>query len=154
MPLTRTEARDCIFALVKAVGDVLVDEQKLSKLIWDDKPDSRPKEAERLAWARVSLVHTSGEVASINPANVSGGAGPAKRRRYNRTGILTVQIFVPSGDGLELADEISSRMEAALQGKNDAEAVAFRSVFSQEIGIDGPWHQTNTVATFEYDEFA
>lgn len=148
MPCTRTEARDQINALIKAGADGI--DGCPVRLIWQGKPDDRPpKRPEDLgrqrAWARVTIQHLTGGDDAVSSA--SG------RRRYNRQGIVTIQLFTPNAHGRELADELAPPLEQSLQGKSTQGGVWFREVVSSEIGEDGPWMQTNITATFEYDEF-
>lgn len=144
---TRRAAKDAIFGLVRPIMETLKDERKLDRVVWDAKPENRPTEATK-AWARVTLVHGAGGQANLNGCPASG------QRRYNRTAILAVQIFEPSGEGRVLGDEIGERIEQALQGRTDADALTFTNVFTSEAGTDGPWDQSNTTATVEYDLFA
>lgn len=146
MPTTRTCARDEMLAAVKAVADDLIDTVTGDPVpvIYDDVPDEIEKADPPIAWVRATVAHQTG-----NQATLAGSSGV---RRYTRTGLLTVQIFTPTGDGLSVADEYATAFQSALQGKSTPNGVWFRDVTAQEAGIDGPWFQTNVVGTFEYDE--
>lgn len=95
-------------------------------------------------WARVSLRHLSGRQASL-----AGGSG---KRRYDRDGLITVQIFVPSGEGLLEAYNLAKIVADAFEGAATASQVWFRDVRINEVGPDGSWFQVNVVAGFTYDE--
>ena len=90
------------------------------------------------------MKHFAGAQSSLGNANGLS--------RYTRTGLLTIQLFTPQGDGLALADTISTAFEEGVRGKRTLNGVIYKNVSSQEIGIDGPWFQTNINADFEYDQ--
>src|SRR3546814_15437027 len=76
-----------------------------------------------------------------------GGAG----RRFRRTGILTIQIFTPFGDGLTIGDPLVDLVVDALEGEDTgSDRNEFRSVTANEVGDEGVWHQTNVTSGFEY----
>ena len=73
-------------------------------------------------------------------------------RRFRSFGIITVQVFTISGDGLETQDAYVDLAVKAFEGQKTGEdRVTFRNVSHQEISQDGPWHQTNVLAEFDYD---
>jgi hypothetical protein len=77
-----------------------------------------------------------------------GGGG----QRFRRLGIVTVQIFTPSNDGLTLADSLVDLAVDAFEGESTgSDCVEFRNVRAVEAGQDGPWHQFNVFANFDYD---
>ena len=97
-----------------------------------------------LPWARVVLRHTGS-----NQASLSGEVGT---RRFQRNGLLTIQIFVPPGKGLAEAVDIPKIIQDAYEGQTTAGGAWFRDVTINEIGSDGNFYQTNVIALFEYDE--
>ena len=152
MPVTRTAARDEILAAIKAVTDTIIDLEDddtvpSGNVIWDDTQKSKPhgQGPNTPTWARVSVRHIFGEQSSL-----SDDAGV---RRYTKRGIVTVQLFTPTG-GLVSADSISDTIENAFRGVSTPNGVWFRNPRSNEIGVDGPWFQTNIIAEFEYDQVA
>ncbi len=142
MPLTRTAARDQIAALVKTVADGLSDFVG----IWDDtRTDIPDAQASPLpSWARIIIRH--------GPGAQRGLADISSVRRYTQNGILTIQLFTPSGDGLTLADTISEAFLTGVSGVSTPGGVWFKNQRSVEVGNDGPWFQTNVIAEFEYDQ--
>lgn len=96
-------------------------------------------------WARVTATHNDSVQRSL------GGPG---QRRFERRGIVTVQIFTPRGrgQGLSLAQQLATIARDAFEGKASPNGVWFQRVVVKDIGIDGPWEQTNVVATFLHDE--
>ena len=144
MPLTRTAARDEILTLVKGVADGLT----AFVAIYDDTRQDVPKaeSSPLLSWARVLVRHVTGTQAAL--ADFSGV------RRFTKTGLVTIQLFTPTGDGLTLSDTLTEAFEAAVRTKSTPNGVWFRNVRSIEIGNDGPWFQTNILAEFEYDQIS
>ena len=95
-------------------------------------------------WARVTVRHVSGGQASL--ANHVGV------RRWYRLGIVTVQVFVPMGEGLSEAYTLSKIISDAYEGAATPSGVWFRNVRINEVGPDGEWYQFNVSADFTYDE--
>ncbi len=150
MTLSQTQARDQIATLVKTATDAIaafgVNPDESENVIWDDtRRDIPSEESPPATWARVTVRHLTSEQASL-----SDEAGV---RRYTRRGQVTVQIFTPlKGDGLVAADSIASAIQGAFLGVSTPNGVWFRSVRTNEVGIDGSWFQTNVLAEFQYDE--
>lgn len=149
---SRTAAKDAIFGVLSEVLEALafegvIDPEAGDKgVAWDGKAAERAKSGKK-PWLFIQLSHGGGNVANLNGQPGSG------RRRYNRTGLLTIQIFEPSGEGREVGDAIADRLEAVLEGRIDPESVTFRQVFSAEAGTEGIWDITNTTAVVEYSLF-
>jgi len=95
-------------------------------------------------WARVVLRHTDSDQASLSGANGT--------QRWERTGLLTVQIFTPPGKGLAESTDLPTIIQNAYEGQTTASGAWFRDVAVNEVGPDGDFYQTNVVAIFEYDE--
>ena len=95
-------------------------------------------------WARVTLRHTFGDQASL--ASVGGV------RRWRRDGLVTVQIFIPLGEGLSEGYSLAKTVVDAFEGTATASSVWFRNVRVNEVGSDGEWYQVNVLADFTYDE--
>ncbi len=95
-------------------------------------------------WARVVLRHTASEQATLS--------GVVGTRRFDRRGILTIQIFVPPGKGLAEIVDLPKILQDAYEGVRTTNGAWFRDVVVNEVGSDGDFFQTNVVALFEYDE--
>lgn len=97
------------------------------------------------AWARVSIKHTQSDQKSL---------GLPGTRRFERWGYVTVQVFTPlsRGQGLSLSEQLVTIARNAFEGQTTPNAVWFRKVTVKEIGVDGPWENTNVIASFCYDE--
>lgn len=111
-------------------------------MLYPDRSQEPPKQG---AWARVTVQHNTGRQVTLS--------GETGARRFRRTGIVTVQIFTPLGDGLTLGDELTMIAGRAFEGITTASGVIFRNVRNHEVGKDKQgWFQTNVLADFEYDE--
>lgn len=112
---------------------------------YDGVGDPGPPEGED-PWARVTVRHVTGTQASL--AAIGGS------RRFQRTGIIMVQVFWPLSQAeLSNARSLAEVARSAYEGQETSSHVWFRNVRVNEVGPDGPWYQVNVLADFEYDEF-
>lgn len=139
MTATRQQAIDEMLALLKTAWDAT---SYADNVVWPNKDGAPP--AQREPWIRPKVQHVDGGNGSISGAN-----GVA---RYVRLGFITVQLFVPSGQGLSTEATLSKIIIDAYEGKKTASGVWFRNVRAREVGEDGEFHQTNIIIDFEYDE--
>lgn len=131
--LTQTEARDAIFALVKAAWD------PTGLAIYWENTEFEPPSAN---YAHVFLNHVGGGQRTLG--------SPAK---FERVALLTVQIWTKAGHGMGDSDTLSQTMLNALEGKKTTTgAVWFRNVRSSEGGVDGDRYLTNVFAEAIYEE--
>jgi len=111
--------------------------------MWPDVAAQKPPTSG--AWARVDIKHNTSRKATL-----SNGVG---MRRFRRTGLLTVQIFTPPGDGQVLSDQLTIIVKNAFEGVTTSPGrVMFRDVWLREVGQGGNFYQVNVLAEFEYDE--
>lgn len=108
------------------------------------KGDKNPLADGNKPWARAVVRHATGEQRSM------GGVG---QRVFTRRGVVTIQIFVPTGkQGLLLADRFGKVAVDAFEGEETSTGnVWFRNATYREVGVDGNWFQVNALAEFEYD---
>lgn len=139
MPATVEQARDEIFALLKAARDTV---SPGLTLIYDDMKAPNPTDA--APWARASVRHTGGGEISI-----SGGNG---KRRYNRLGTVYVNLFCQPGDGLRKLDPLVKMALDAYEGKSTPGGVWFTKAQVRELGIVQGYYQINVLVNFSYDE--
>jgi hypothetical protein len=137
MTATFNQARDEIFALIKTAWETTG-----FNMVWPDKPNTKP--SGRTPWARTTLRHSTGQQATI--ASFSGVS------RWFREGVLTIQIFTPSGEGLSRAYDLAKVISDALEGVSTSCGVWFRNTRLNEVGPDGDWFQINVMTDFNYDE--
>lgn len=110
-------------------------------LLYDDRHEDLPNDA---AYARITVRH-----ALMDQQTVGGNTGS---RRFRRFGVVTVQIFAITGDGLQEADRLATIAHDAFEGqKTGDDRVFFRNVRINEVGQEGPWFQTNVIADFDWD---
>lgn len=111
-------------------------------LMYDDKHRDPPDNA---PYARITVKHNLFTQATV------GGKGTGGQR-FRRFGIVTVQVFTLSGDGLTNADVLVDLALDAFEGQSTgSDRIEFRNARANEIGEDGPWFQTNVIAEFDYD---
>lgn len=133
----RTEARDEILTKIK----VVIDSLGITYAIYDDAKE--PKPDTDIEWVRATVRHGGGERSSL-----SNGSGKA---RHERSGVVMIQIFTPSRDGLTRADVIAQAFDIELSRRDGNSNVWYRDVRNVEVGNTETWFQTNTIATFTYD---
>lgn len=141
MSLTRRQAITEILTLFKTAWEA-TESGDLVK--YDNVANDNVPPTTQVSWARVKTRHTTAQQASL-----SGALGT---RRFERHGILTIQIFEPTGKGLSGATDLPKIIQDAYEGEETANGVWFRDVVLNEIGPDGDFFQTNIVASFEYDQ--
>lgn len=140
MTATVAQARDEILTTVKTAWEDDVLSQGLV-MLWPDVAGDPPENG---AWGRTTVIHTGGQQATL--ANHQG------KRRFRRTGVVTVQLFTPVNDGQVLSDGLVAVVKDAFEGVTTASGVIFRDVTPVEMGKHGGWFQVNVQAGFEYDE--
>lgn len=143
MSLTFQEARDAVLGRFKAQwdADTPAVTGSVPPVQWQNVREPAAEDT-GAPWARVFINHQpSGD-------HTLGGEG---NRLFERLATVFVQIFVPVGEGLALADQLAKIAADAFEGKRAGE-VWFRNVRMQEVGPDGPWFQVNVSATATYDE--
>ncbi len=149
MTATLIEAKDEIYGAFQAVWDAgaaALNGGVTPPVAYEGRAFTTPSGA---AWARIRIRHTLG-----GQATLAGGLGLPSKKRFRKTGIVTVSIFIPveaGGDTL-LAEQLASLAKTGFEGQVTASQVWFRDVVAPEVGVDGPWFQQNVLATFEYDE--
>lgn len=141
MSLTRREAISEILALFKTAWDGTGhgDRVKYDNVGKESLPPPGTD-----PWARVVLRHSTARQASL-----SGALGT---QRYERKGILAIQIFEPPGKGLSGATDLPKIVQDAYEGVRTTNGVWFKDVVVNEVGVSGDFYQTNVIALFEYDE--
>lgn len=143
MTATLTQARDEILGTFKTAWDAGA-ETVGKTVLYPNVGNQEPPTAEEL-WARVTVQHFVGAQVTLS------GATGARRFRHN--GLVTVQLFAPSGEGLETLDAAATIVKQAFEGVTTSPGrVLFRNVRVNEIGPDGQWFNVNVLADFEYDE--
>lgn len=96
-------------------------------------------------WLRLSIRHSSERLIALI------GKG---KHRYEFTGLISVQIYVPVNDGTERGDELGDAMEAMWRGRSitGVQSLRFTNVHTRETGKDetGRYNTLLSEATFVY----
>lgn len=137
MSATFDTANDEILALFKAAWDTTG-----LLALYENVAGATPTAQQ--AWARITIRHSP-----AGPGTLSGGDGKA---RYQRDGFLTVQIFIPNGQGLSQGHTLGKVVADAFEGEATDSHVWFRNFRLQEIGPSTEWYQLNAIVDFTYDE--
>ena len=145
MTLTTAQARDAVMGLIEtawtASGAATENAPLHFANVKSDRPGEDGSSSQAEAWGRVSVQMVE------SPQSTQG------RRRWLTTGILTVQIFTPFGDGHLLGDAFAAVLLNALRGAtNSPDGVWYFDATVNEIGQDGPWFQSNVTASFRFQE--
>lgn len=111
--------------------------------LYENVPGEPPKT--QTPWARIVLRHSGGGQGSL-----SGALG---QQRWDRNGVLIVQVFVPNGEGLSQAYSLAKIVLDAYEGvSSPLRGVWFRNARINEVGSDGEWFQVNVLVDFVYEE--
>lgn len=145
MSLTRSEAYDEALALVKTAWDATGFGARAK---WDNVGAASTPFTGTDPWIRTTFRNTTGFQATLT----SDGSGGVGGRRFRRLGILTVQVFEATGQGMIDGTDYVQTIVDALEGVTSAGGIIFRDVIDNPIGPSGGFFQTNVVATYEYDE--
>lgn len=79
--------------------------------------------------------------------------GAPSNNRFRHFGIVTVQIFQPSGSGSKDAREKAKAALAVFMGKKTTNGIIFSDVAANTIGNDGNgFYQINVTTAFRYDQ--
>lgn len=144
MPVaTLTEGRDLILAHFKTAWDA--QPPPIPLVLYDDRELDLPPDDH---YARVTVQHNAFRQRTLGGKPLLGGGG----RRFERAGIITIQLFTLNDDGLTTSDALVDLLLDAFEGEDtSSDAVEFINVRANEVGHDGAWHQTNVLAEFRYD---
>lgn len=148
MSVSTPDAVDEILGLFKAAWDIgspAYNSGTPLPVEWDGQDTGSPPDLTKPC-ARVFVRHVGSRQITF---------GETGNRRFNRRGIVTVQVFQPISDrrGLSVVQNLAIIARDAYEGKGTATGIWFRNVRSREVGADGRgWYQYNVTAEFEYDE--
>ena len=95
-----------------------------------------------LEWVRLSVTP------SQNYQQTLGGKGT---RKFQRTGIITVQIFVPIQTNILVSTSLSDEVLSIFEGEKFNGVVCNNSNVTP-IGRDGKWYQTNVNIDYNFIE--
>lgn len=105
-----------------------------------DDPTAPPDNA---PWIRFNVQHNDGFQASMGSPNAN---------RFERRGILTIQIFQPENQYGLVAQGHADTIHTLYSGLEDS-GIHYFDTFVREAGNDGfGWYQINVVTTFKYEQ--
>lgn len=146
MTATYDQARDEMFALLKAAADIVAPGIRIE---WQGKEDpSKAPPSQEVEWLSVSMRHSP---SGSGQASLSCQHG---QKRWRRTGSIYVQCFAPlPAGGLKRAMALACAFRDAIQANTGtASGVWFREPVANEVGPDKNWYNANASARFTYDE--
>ncbi len=91
-------------------------------------------------WVRLTLIPGDGFQASLGTPKV-----------WRSTGVVSVQIFVPVGQGDGTARELADDAAGVFRGQL-VEGVTFRAPSLTRIGPEGAWYQINVATPYQSDD--
>ena len=108
--------------------------------VFDNQGKGDPSSQNNTAWVRLTVLMGNSSQAEMG-----------NKQRWRRPGVVTVQIFIPTGDGTGLATELGDSVRDIFEGVTIS-GVIFRATSLVRAGIDGSWLQYNSNTTFQSDE--
>lgn len=134
--MTYNEGYDAILAVFKTAWDTTGFEAAYADVPAPEVPDGE-------SWARATVDHLDGGQASLTGADST--------KRWNRLGLVSIQIYSPIGDGGIAGRALAQTMVNAYQAAKVG--VWFRNVRMVEVPKNqGAWKVFNVFADFEYDD--
>lgn len=95
-------------------------------------------------WVRFDVRENDGTQVSM---------GSVGNNRFRHFGIITIQVFQPSGQGSVDARDKANKALSVFMGKKTTNDIQFTDVQARQIGNDGKgFYQVNVLASFYYDE--
>lgn len=143
MANTYEEARAALSAFARTswlAALVVVSLPSTTPIAYDNLNFDPPEDGS--TWARLNIQHITADRASL---------GSPDTCRFRREGLLSIQIFVPLGDGTLVADQIADSLVEAFEDVGAIENIWFRNIRMKEVGSDGTFHQVNVEVDFTFD---
>lgn len=100
------------------------------------------EEPEKEAYVRVVVRNAATKQATLGRTGV---------RKFDRKGIVMVQVFVPEATGTDEADRIADKMRTIFEGIRLGE-IWFEESDVREQGSDGKFYQVNVDTIFNYEQ--
>lgn len=147
-----TSATDLILSTLKVAWDAnaasAIGAMATPALVYEAvERDLRPHPANGTApWARVVVRHATAKSAAIG--------GPSGRtKRFSRTGLAWVQVFVANIDGsaYSKAEALAKVARTAYEGKRSG-GVVFSEANAKEVGQEALWYRWDVLVSFNWTE--
>jgi len=105
--------------------------------------DAKYEPTEGQSWVRINIQHSTGFQSTM---------GDPSNNRFERQGIVTIQIFTPQGDFGVSASDLATDALKLYEGI-ESNGVFYYDAVVNEVGNDERgWHQVNVLASFRYNE--
>lgn len=99
------------------------------------------------SWVRVAVRHRNSTLEAI------GGPGLGGLNTFQRTGVVSIQVFVPLDSGLRGADTLAQQARAIFEGTTLASnSIRFTNSDVFEAGPSNGWFLVTVLVQFQYDE--
>ncbi|WVW77402.1 tail terminator [Stenotrophomonas phage vB_SmaS_Bhz59] len=151
MSLTRTQAVDEMVRLLRerwnALTPAVLGGSDPALLQWPGTIVAPPE-----------VVQPFGRFQVRHAANPRHTFAPKGQRRFERSGLITIQCFGPIADpdwpdgGLSLAENLAIIARDAYEGEGTDDGLWFRNARIVEIGADKVYYQQQALVEFQYDE--
>jgi hypothetical protein len=106
----------------------------LPDMVFDNSADS---------WVRFNILHSAGYQATM---------GSPSSNRFERQGIITIQVFTKQGENSVPAITLANEILKLYEGVENS-GILYYDAFVKEIGDDGRgWYQINVLTGFKYSE--
>jgi hypothetical protein len=107
----------------------------------DNQPFTPPETGSGVKWVRVSVRFSGGAQSSL---------GRSGTRRFQKQGMLFVQVFTPTGHATNDNDDLAEDSLNLFEGEkiND---LWFYNGEIKTIGSDDEWYQQNVILEFNFD---
>lgn len=93
-------------------------------------------------WVRLSVRFRTGMRATL---------GARGNRKFTRSGVATVQVFVPIETATDTIDELSQRILDHFDGETLGQ-LWFTECDIRSVGPSGKWFQTNVILPFNFED--
>jgi hypothetical protein len=144
-----TAARNAILSRFKTTWDAdtpaITSDSTIPQVFYEGlgSPGDRPNREH----AEIFVLHQTGVQGSLM------GDPSVGKRRFEKAGIVTVQVRAPRRPDLRLAQSLAEVAKKAFEGKTiSGTDIWFQNVRINEVGIVDQDYQINILAEFRYDE--
>jgi len=131
---TLNEARDAVY-------DRFASQWGTTSAYQLDNQDKKLDEG-TVSWARLAVRQMD---------SAQNTLGPVGARRFRRSAMAFIQIFVPSNKGTKEGDDLAQTARAVFEGASFS-GLDFTDGVIRETGPDGKWFQYVVEVKFDYDE--
>jgi hypothetical protein len=132
--MTPKEARNAILVHYLAVYDGVI------PVALDNQPFNPPETGSGVKWVRVNVQFLDGRQASLGRTN---------NRRFDKRGILFIQVFTPAGYATDDNDDLAEASLDLFEGVGLG-GLWFDRGRVETVGPDGEWYQQNVVINFNF----